>query len=86
MGKRGRRGHRHRVFSGSGSRKTRLKVDLGAPVAEWLEGALSMREVSGSILDQSKYKNLCGGREPSDCVGFRRIVKRQRFHTLKLTT
>ena len=38
-------------------------------------------EVSGSIPGRGGHKNLCGGREPSDYVSFRKAVKRQLFRT-----
>ena len=52
-------------------------------MAEWLERALAVGEVSGSIPSRCKHKNLCGRRGPTDYMNFRRAVKRQRFHTLE---
>ena len=54
----------------------------GASVAEWLERAVDVWEVSGSSPGRSEHKNLCGRRGTSDYVSFRRAVKRQRFRTL----
>ena len=51
-------------------------------MAEWLERAVAMLEVSGQSPGRGRHKNLCERREPSDHVSFRRDVKRQRFHTL----
>ena len=51
-------------------------------MAEWLECAVALREVSGASPGQGGHKNLCGCKEPSDYVSFRRTVERQRFHTL----
>ena len=55
---------------------------IGASVAEWLERAVTVREVLGSSPGRSGHKNLFGRREASDYVSFRRAVKRQRFRTL----
>ena len=54
----------------------------GASVAEWLDRAVAVREVSGLSPDRDGHKNLCGRREPSNYVSFHRDVERQRFHTL----
>ena len=54
-------------------------------MAEWLEHAVAVREVSGSSPGQTGRKNLCGRREPSDYVSFRKAVKRQWFHNRKHT-
>ena len=51
-------------------------------MAEWLKRAVAMREVSDSSPGRGGYKKLCGRREPSDYVSFRRVVKRQRFRPL----
>ena len=50
-------------------------------MTEWLESAVAVREVSGSIPGWGGHKNLCGRRETSDYVSSRRAVERQRFHT-----
>ena len=44
---------------------------------------VAVREVLGSIPGRGGHKNLCGGKEPSDYVSFRRAVKKEQFHTLK---
>ena len=49
------------------------KYIYGASVAQWLEHA----GVSGSSPVRGGNKTLCGRREPSDYVSFRRAVKRQ---------
>ena len=46
-------------------------------MAEWLEHAVAMWELSGLSPCQGGYKNLCRYRKPSD-----KAVKRQQFHTL----
>ena len=51
-------------------------------MADWLERAVAVREISGSSPGRGGYKNLFGRRELSDYVSFRRAVERQRFHTL----
>ena len=51
-------------------------------MADWLERAVAVREVSVSSSAQGGHKNVCRRKEPSDCVSFRRAVERQRFHTL----
>ena len=51
-------------------------------MAELLEPAGAMREVSGSSPSLGGHKNLCGRREPPDYVSFRRVVKRMPLHTL----
>ena len=51
-------------------------------MAEWLERAVAVREVSGSNPGRGGHKNLCWRREPSGYVSFRRAVKWQRFHAL----
>ena len=55
-------------------------------MAEWPEGAVAMREVLGYIPGQGELKNIWGRGKLSDCISFRRAVKRQRFHTLKKCT
>ena len=57
----------------------------GSSVAEWLERAVVVLEVSGSSPSRVRQKNLCGRREPSDYISFRKAVKGQRFHALKQT-
>ena len=54
-------------------------------MAEWLERAVAVREISGSIPCRGGHKPLCIRRKPSGYVSFRRTVKRQWFHTLKYT-
>ena len=51
-------------------------------MAEPLECAVAVREISGSSQNRGRHNNLCGLREPSDYVGLRRAVERQWFHTL----
>ena len=51
-------------------------------MAEWLELAVVVWEVSGSGPSRGEHKNLCGRRKLSEYVSFRRAVERQRFHTL----
>ena len=41
------------------------------------------KRISGWISGWGGHKNLCGGREASGYVSLSRVVKRQRFHTLK---
>ena len=53
-----------------------------ASVAERLEHAVAVREVSGSSPGQAGHKNLCGRMEPSYYVSFSRAVERQQFHKL----
>ena len=52
-------------------------------MTEWLERAVAVREVSGSIPGRCGHKNLSERREPPDDVSFRMVVKRQRFHTFE---
>ena len=52
-------------------------------MSEWLKCAVAGREVSGASPGRGGHNNLCGLREPSYYVGFRRTVKRQWFHTRK---
>ena len=54
-------------------------------MAECLEGAVAVWEVSGLSPGRGGQKNFCGCREPSDYVSFLRAVKRQRFRTLNHT-
>ena len=54
----------------------------GASVVEWLQRAVTVREVSGSNPGRDEHEILCGRRKPTDYVSFRRPVKIQQFHTL----
>ena len=63
-----------------------LIYNFQASASEWLERVVAVREVSGSIPDLGEHKNLYRRGQPSDYISsFRRVVKRQRFHTLKHT-
>ena len=55
----------------------------GVLVVEWLERAVAVPEVSGSISCRGEHKNFCRSTEPSEYVSFRRAVKRQLFNNLK---
>ena len=57
---------------GMGMGVSPLVPQSGASVAEWLERAIAVREVS---LSRHK-KNLCGCSEPYDYVSFHRANKR----------
>ena len=52
-------------------------------MVERLECVAAMLEVSVSTPDRGEHKTPCSGREPSDCISFRRPVKNQWFHALK---
>ena len=53
-----------------------LHTQSGAPVPEWLERTLVVREISGSISGWRGNKNLCGRRGSSDYISFCRSVKK----------
>ena len=59
--------------------KYNFSIIYGTSEAEWLK---CRAEVSGSSPGRGRHKGLCGRREPSDYVSFRRAVERPRFHTL----
>ena len=45
-------------------------------MAEWIEGAFALQQMSGSISVQDGYKNHCGHRRPSDLVGFNKSCQK----------
>ena len=51
-------------------------------MAEWLECAVAVQDVSGMSPSWGRHKNPRGCKEPSDYVSFHRTVKIQWFHTL----
>ena len=61
------------------SRLKTFPLHQGASVAEWLERAVTVREVSGSIPGRGGHKTHCRRRV---YVNIRRAVERQRFHNL----
>ena len=50
-------------------------------MVELLDRAVAVWEVSGSSPGRGGHTNVCGRRELSDYVSFRRAVEIQRLHT-----
>ena len=51
-------------------------IRVKASVAEWLERAIAMRDVSGSIPDRGRRKILCGHMGPSDYISFCKVCQK----------